>query len=210
MSREQELSAGREVFDEGLEGDGGAAVDDAAGQASPPAGAADAPPEPGAQLLATLTEMSAELSVLNSTIEGRLRYDKAKEEAFERLYAELDEMKRNSAFEQARPLYTDLILLFDRIEGARQELARDGSEAPAVLPLLETLSEELLEVLARREVEVLRTSAEFDPSLQRAVGTQPAPDEAGNNGVARVLRRGFRYRDRILRPEEVIVMKYAG
>jgi molecular chaperone GrpE len=160
------------------------------------------------QLLGTLTEISAELSALNSTIENRFRYDKVKEEAFERLYAELESVKRDSTFEAIRPLYSDLILLFDRIENTRTELSSSTSEGSNLAHLLGTLSDELLEILYRREVEVIQTDLSiFDPTVQRAIGTEPISVEAENNQVVRVVRRGFKYRDRVLRAEEVIVKK---
>ena len=161
------------------------------------------------QLIETLTEISAELSALNSTVENRLQYDKLKEEAFERLYAELEELKRDAAFQNVRPLYSDLILFFDRIESTRLELAQSTPEASSLSHLLETLSDELLEILLRREVEAIQTTlSSFDPTVQRAIGTEPVSIEADNNQVARVVRKGFKYRDRILRAEEVIVKKY--
>lgn len=163
------------------------------------------------QLLVTLTEISAELSSLNLTVESRLNYDKVKEEAFDRLYAELEALKRNSAFEHIRPLYIDLILFFDRVESIRQDTSQSPNVSPTLSNLLETLSDELLEILYRREVEIINmTSSTFDPTVQRAIGTQPASDETENNYVATIVRRGFKYRDRILRPEEVIVKKYSA
>lgn len=166
--------------------------------------------EIGQQLLTTLTEISAELSTLNSTIESRLRYDKVKEEAFDRLYAELEEMKRNSAFEYIRPLYSDLILLFDRIENTRYNIGQSAPETSNLSHLLETLSDELLELLYRREIETIQTTlSTFDPTIQRAIGTEPVSVDVENNQIVRVVRRGFKYRDRIIRPEEVIVKKYS-
>jgi molecular chaperone GrpE len=163
------------------------------------------------QLLDALTEISAELSSLNLTVESRLSYDKIKEEAFDRLYAELEDLKRNSAFEHIRPLYIDLILFFDRVESIRHDTSQLTSMSPTLAPLLRTLSDELLEILYRREVEIINvTSSTFNPTIQRAIGTQPVSDETENNYVATVVRRGFKYRDRILRPEEVIVKKYSA
>ena len=67
------------------------------------------------QVLDALSDLATDLSSLKRTVEDRLSYDKAKEEAFDRLYADLENLKKNAAFEQIRPLYMDLILLFDRI-----------------------------------------------------------------------------------------------
>lgn len=161
-------------------------------------------------VLTAIESLATEFSSLNRTIESRLSYDEVKEEAFERLYAELEDLKKSSSFEQSRPLYMDLILLFDRIENIRQNTDSSTTTMPSFSDVLKTLSDELLEILYRRGVELINTKdSTFDPSVQQAIGTQPTFSEVENNQVSRVVRRGFRYRERILRPEEVIIKKYS-
>jgi len=160
------------------------------------------------KMLSTMSQIAAEVHILNRTIETRISYDEAKEKAFDRLYAELDELKKNSALEYLRPLYMDLILLFDRIENLRQDAVL-SADAPIVSDLLKSLNDELLEILYRREVEPMNNAlSTFDPSLQLALSIEPTATDSEHNQVARVVRRGFKYKDRILRPEEVIVKKF--
>ncbi len=162
------------------------------------------------QMLTAIESLATEFSSLNRTIESRLSYDKVKEEAFERLYAELEDLKKNSAFEQLRPLYMDLILLFDRSENIRQDIDGSTTAPSPQKDVLKTLSDELLEILYRRDIELINTTdSMFEPSVQRAIGIQPTSSEIENNQVARVVRRGFRYREHILRAEEVIIKKYS-
>jgi len=163
------------------------------------------------QMFTAIESLATEFSSLNRTIEKRLSYDNVKEEAFERLYAELEDLKKNSAFEQLRPLYMDLILLFDRIENIRQNTNQSATTISPLPDVLKTLSDELLEILYRRGVEPIKTTdSTFDPSVQQAIGTQPTLFEVENNQVAHVVRRGFRYGERIIRAEEVIIKKYSS
>lgn len=160
------------------------------------------------KMLPAMSQIAAEISTLNRAIENRISYDEAKEKAFDRLYAELDELKKNSALEYLRPLYIDLILLFDRIENIRQDAAV-SSDTPMVSDLMKTLNDELLEILYRREIEPINiASSTFDPSFQLALTIEPTAADSEHNQVARIVRRGFKYKDRILRPEEVIVKKF--
>ena len=102
-----------------------------------------------------------------------------------------------------------VILVFDRIENMCNDSGYASPIVPSLTALFKTLSDEVLEILSRREVEIIQTaSPKFDPITQRAVGTELAPTEPENNEIARVVRRGFRYRDRVIRAEEVIVKKY--
>lgn len=161
------------------------------------------------QIINILASLSTEVSSLSKTFDSRLSYDTTKEIAFDRLYAELDELKKNAAFEQIRPLYMDLILLFDRVENTQYELNQTSSTSSTVINLFNSISEELLEILSRREIEIIKnTTVTFDPVFQKAIGTQPTNFKDENNKVDRIVRKGFLYHDRVLRAEEVIVKRY--
>jgi molecular chaperone GrpE len=157
------------------------------------------------QLLTLSNHLNLEVSKISQIFKDRLSYDATKEEAFERLYRELEALKKNEAFERNRPLFTDLILLFDRIENYRQVNPENLSNNASVLS---SISDELLEILFRQGISVIASSAKFDPTTQRALKLNITNQEDKNNYVSQVVRKGFRYFDNILRPEEVIVNKY--
>ncbi len=136
-------------------------------------------------------------------LETRLVRDKAKDEAFERLYEELDSLKRNKAFEEYRPLLMDLILLYDRFQSARE------AATPATNEVLDSLQEELKEVLTRRDIEaIVRMDDAFDPAFQRAVCVESVESTELDGKVIRVLREGFTCRGLVFRPQEVVVGRY--
>lgn len=164
------------------------------------------------EILVAVTGIASELNSVKGILKKRLSYDETKEKAFDRLYEELDSFKKNTAFNAIRPLFVDMILLFDRIENVRQEMKQaQGSNTIDFPELLKTLSEEITEILYRHGTDVINSaSATFDPMLQQAIAAQPTTDEAENNTIAQVVRRGFKYQDRIIRPEEVIVRRYAA
>lgn len=157
---------------------------------------------------ATLDQVVADLSTIKRDVSERIHYDSAKEEAFNRLYAQLDELRSDREFDRLRPLYLDLILLFDRFDQSTVAALR-REDTPTALAVLTSLREELIEVLYRREVELIDSSSStFDPKWQRAIGTQESIVPEQHNSVGAVVRRGFRYRDRLIRPEEVILNKF--
>ena len=109
------------------------------------------------------------------------------------------------------PLYLDLILLFDRLDNVCCQLDRSASTTNDFYNFLQTLREELLEVLYRQSIEIVTTqSNRFDPTRQRAIATKTTAVKEENNSLASIVRRGFRYQNRLVRPEEVIVKKYRG
>lgn len=160
------------------------------------------------QVIAALQHLSSETTSLKSLIENRLEYDRTKELAFERLYVELDEYKKNSAFERNRPLFTDLILYFDRIEIIRMDIDSASKKTSHFASLLKTLSDEILEILQRQGIERIEHSPSFHPAIQRAISTEPTNNKEEDNHIAQIVRQGFRYREQIVRAEEVVVKKY--
>ena len=156
-----------------------------------------------------LDELAGYVSDLNQQFSDRLSRDAAKEKAFDHLYGELETVKQDSSFERFKPLYLDLILLFDRLDRCRVEnTAVSGEE---LYNFLLTLKEELLEVLYRQSIELVSSDGNsFDATKQRAIATETTTVKAENNQLAEIVRRGFRYQNRLLRPEEVIVKKFRG
>jgi molecular chaperone GrpE (heat shock protein) len=155
-----------------------------------------------------LTQLCDFQSEIKELIEKRLAYDVTKENAFERLYNELDELKRKTAFQHIRPLFIDIILFYDRLDNIYNNASNNLYTSTEFSNIIETIIKELLEIMRRRGIEIIpsRTSV-FDPSYQHAIGVESTSVEAEENQVHSIIRRGFRYMEYILRPEEVIVKK---
>jgi len=150
--------------------------------------------------LATLRE---DVAALRELVEKRLSRDKVKEEAFDRLYEELDRVKRHAALLDNKPLYIDLILLYDRMDAA-SDLAT-GESAQLVF----SLREELKEILLRRDLHPISTGDDsFDPRLQRAVSTEVAVSPEEDGKVIRIIREGFSCGELVIRPQEVVVARF--
>ena len=120
-----------------------------------------------------------------------------------------------------KPIIRDLISLYDdlaTIHRQMQEAVADAARLPEegtskVLDRLKTMDtniahncEFIVEVLARLEVTMLPLgTGKVDKQTQRAVAVEIAedPDEDGN--VVRVVKRGFYWKDRVLRAEASVV-----
>ena len=155
---------------------------------------------------ASINLLRGQLDDLASTVTSRLSYDQTKEQAFDRLYTELDALKRNAALDSIKPLLLDLILLYDRMEHARQLAA--NAQGTLSTEILQSFIHELLEVLYRREVSLIEAGpSTFDYNQQKAIGVVDVTDPAEHQRVHKVVRRGFRLGERTLRAEEVIVCR---
>lgn len=158
-------------------------------------------------VISELKNTTSSLNELRKSFEERLSYDATKEKSFDALYAELEKHKKNATLDALRPLYIDIILLFDRIDSVRKEIPEFLSKKSFYEDFLKTLSEEILEILYRQGIEMTESPLTFDPKFQRAIGIKIVLDPKEDNKIDRVIRRGFKYRNICLRPEEVIVKK---
>lgn len=152
-------------------------------------------------------------------IEGQLAElmtrDGSRQKLFDSLHAELLNYRDNFIRESLqRPFIHDLVLLFDDLTELAKQLATAAEEQNARGHVarwrdnLQNSIHSLLEILHRFEVKEVETKETFDRAIHRAVCFEPTDCEQEDGQVMARVRRGFIWRDRLIRPEEVIVKKF--
>lgn len=152
------------------------------------------------------SEIVEEVRAVKAVLEDRLAYDETKEKAFNRLYEELDALKRSSIDECKRALLIDLILLYDRVIF---HVGQSGGN------FIESIAFEIEEILLRRGVERvdrerISESARFDKKTQKVFSTRPTSVKDEDGVVDAVVRDGFVLGELLLRPQAVVVRKFVG
>lgn len=163
--------------------------------------------------LAALKEMIGDnhkfLEKLENQFKEKIAYDNAKETAFNKLYEELKQYKENFLFLSQKPVYIDLILLFDNIEKMQENLLSDKQIPGEALNSIQSIKEELLEILYRRDVIPFDEKHDtYQFGRQKAVRVIATDNEKEHNQVIEVLRKGFLWSGNPLRTEEVIIKKF--
>ena len=80
-----------------------------------------------------------------------------------------------------------------------------GDDAPAVAEGVRIVYDHFLKVLRGRQIEPIKALGEpFDPDMHEAMMQQPS-EEYDAQTVMQELSRGYRMRDRVIRPTKVIV-----
>lgn len=103
-------------------------------------------------------------------------------------------------------LLEDLLPVLDNFE-LGLEAAQSAPDAAAILEGLGMVRRQFRDFLASAGVEEIPAEgAEFDPNLMEAVG-QEADEQTPEGQVLRQVRRGYKLRDRLLRPSSVFVSK---
>jgi molecular chaperone GrpE (heat shock protein) len=145
---------------------------------------------------------------------------------FDALHEELKGYKDGFLLESLlKPVICDMISLYDDlslIHGQMQEAVVHAEEAKSspvdkfLLDHLKTMDtniqhncEFIIEVLARLEVSMLPPSTgKLDKLNQRAVAIEPADDPREDGDIVQVNKRGFFWKGRILRAEDVVIKKW--
>jgi molecular chaperone GrpE len=148
-----------------------------------------------------------------------LREEKARlEERLVRLSADFDNHRKRVLREKQETLsygqenvVKDLLPVVDNLERAIEHAsASSGGDFESVLQGVELVRRELLAVLAKHGVGTIEAEGEaFDPNVHEALAQVEDPKVPAGS-VAKVLQRGYRLRDRLLRPARVLVSKGSG
>ncbi|MBE7494818.1 MAG: nucleotide exchange factor GrpE [Verrucomicrobiaceae bacterium] len=128
-----------------------------------------------------------------------------------RSQAELDNFRKRSAREAQdtrayanSSLLTALLPILDNFEMGL-DAARAESEKSMIYMGMAMVQRQLADFLRDMGVtEIEALGKPFDPNLHDAVSTEAAPGQPEGT-ILRVTRRGFRLKDRLLRPSSVIV-----
>jgi len=184
---------------------------------NPTAVAEAAPAPPSSE--ATAPELTVEPHMLTSDELDDLKQRAAKaEENWDRLLrqtADFENFKKRAARERQdavkfanEGLLQKLLPVLDNFEmalAAAQNAAPDGVKSlqDGVTMILQQLRQALVDI-GLEEIEAL--SKPFDPNIHEAVSQQESAD-VPEGQVLMQLRRGYKFRDRLLRPATVIVAK---
>lgn len=125
-----------------------------------------------------------------------------------RTAAEMENLRKRTAREREdairyanQRLLEDLLPVIDNFEMGMLAAAQDTSSM--IYIGMDMVRKQLNEFLSSQGVEEIPTKGQFDANLHDAVSQEPSDEPEGE--IIRVTRRGFKLRDRLLRPASVIV-----
>lgn len=131
-----------------------------------------------------MQQMKEDIAYLKDLFIRRLSDDKQKNAVIQRL-SEL------VSFTFIEPFLHDIILLLDRLEKSNNDFVM-------------SVAEELYDIIKRRGVEQIEVKSCFNPSLYKAVKVIDDPN-ASDIYVSGIVRNGYLFSGKVLRPAEVIV-----
>ncbi len=157
--------------------------------------------------------LGQELEVAKAALEVATGEAAASKDRAVRVAADLDNLRRRQLRERQETLQYGNENLVKELLGTVDNLERavdhakgsEGKDLVALLQGVELAQRELSTVLAKHGVEVIEADGvAFDPNVHEAVAQMEEGSVPPGN-VARVYQKGYRLRDRLLRPARVVV-----
>ncbi|MEW6072596.1 MAG: nucleotide exchange factor GrpE [Planctomycetota bacterium] len=169
-------------------------------EVAPPPPAPDGAPAPAAPAAETPAARAERLEAESAELRDRLL----------RAQADFQNLRRRAALDceaglqrALQPLFADLLLVLDYLDLALAAPATT-EEAKNLALGVEMTRLKLLQSLEQAEVRPIAAEGIFDPALHEAAGTRVEPGAVPGT-VIETVRRGYRWRESVLRHAQVIV-----
>ena len=133
---------------------------------------------------------------------------------FDSLHQELLSYRDNFVRDSLqKPFIRDLLVLFDDLSRilAQASAPTEAEPAPMTPQLRDNLENTLhflVEILHRLEVTEMEPVETVDRALHRVVSVEPAESAEEDGRIVARVKRGFLWREKVLRPEEIVVRRF--
>lgn len=165
-------------------------------------------PQPSADLLQQFQKVDEQLSAIRST-------ESVNQRLFDSLHEELLKYRDNFLHESLqKPFIHDLVHLFDDLTSLSSQLqsaAEDEGKRGAVAQWRDNLENavlSLLEILHRFEVKEIEAGESVDRALHKVLSYEPADYAEEDGRIVMRVKRGFQWRGKLIRAEEVIAKRF--
>jgi molecular chaperone GrpE (heat shock protein) len=153
-------------------------------------------------------EIDKQLGLIRNT-------ESVNQQLFDSLHAELLKYRDNFLHESLqKPFIHDLVYLYDHLNGLCEQLSSAAQEKGKRSRVsqwrdnLENAIDSLVEILHRFDVREIEARERVDRACHRVISYEPAdfPEEDGT--IVMRVKRGFIWRGKLIRPEEVIAKRF--
>ena len=165
-------------------------------------------PQPSLDLIQQFQKIDEQLSAIrsNESVNQRL-FDSLHEELLKYRDNFLHESLQKPFIHDLVHLYDDLTSLSSQLQSAAQEKSKRGT-VTQWRDNLENAVHSLMEVLHRFEVKEIEPRENVDRSLHKVISYEPADYPEDDGRIVMRVKRGFLWRGKLIRPEEVIAKRF--
>jgi molecular chaperone GrpE (heat shock protein) len=162
------------------------------------------------------TDLAAQFRKMDEHMAALRNTESVNQRLFDSLHEELIKYRDNFLHESLqKPFIRDLLILFDDLSALSSQLqaADEGNETKRRKQRqwrdnLENAIHSLTEILHRMEVSEIEPREMVDRAFHRVVTYEPADYAEDDGRIVMRVKRGFLWRDQVLRPEEVVAKRF--
>jgi molecular chaperone GrpE (heat shock protein) len=137
------------------------------------------------------------------------------QQLFDSMHSELRNYRDNFLHESLqKPFIHDLVLLYDDLSALAEQLRSAAQEKNGKRHIiqwrdnLENTIHMLVEILHRFEVHEIEAKERIDRSMHKVISFEPADFPEEDGCIVMRVKRGFMWRGKLVRPEEVIAKRF--
>jgi molecular chaperone GrpE (heat shock protein) len=160
-------------------------------------------------------DLGARLQQIEEQLGAIRNTESVNQRLFDSLHDELLKYRDNFVHESLqKPFIHDLVHLFDDLTSLAGQVQTNGHETKKRAHVaqwhenLENAIHSLVEILHRFDVKEIEQKDMIDRALHRVVSYEPADFPEDDGRIVMRLKRGFLWRDKLIRPEEVIAKRW--
>jgi molecular chaperone GrpE (heat shock protein) len=162
------------------------------------------------------TDLSEQFRKMDEHMVALRNTESVNQRLFDSLHQELIKYRDNFLHESLqKPFIRDLLILFDDLTSLSSQLqtAVEGGESKRAKLVqwrdnLENAIHSLTEILHRMEVSEIEPKEMVDRAFHRVVSYEPSDFAEDEGRIVMRVKRGFLWRDQVLRPEEVVAKRF--
>ena len=160
-------------------------------------------------------DFAQQFNRLEEQLAAIARSETVNQQLFDSLHQELISYRDNFVRDSLqKPFIRDLLVLFDDLSAVAGQLEKaavgqgNRSACARARDNLSNTLDFLLEILHRLEVNEIDPQENVDLKLHRVISYEPTEFLEEEGRIVMRVKRGFIWRDRVLRPEEVIAKRF--
>jgi molecular chaperone GrpE (heat shock protein) len=162
-------------------------------------------------------DFAAQLGKMDEHMVALRNTETVNQRLFDSLHEELIKYRDNFLHESLqKPFIKDLVILFDDLSTLLSQLQNavdtsDGKRGALTQwrDNLENAIHSLTEILHRMEVSEIEPKETVDRAIHRVLSYEPADFAEEDGQIVMRVKRGFLWRDQVLRPEEVVAKRFS-
>lgn len=162
------------------------------------------------------SELRSQLRKIDEHLTALRNTESVNHRLFNTLHQELKTYRDNFLRDSLqKPFIRDLIVLFDDLSNLSAQMQGSASSGDVRSPKvgqwcdnLENALHSLIEIMNRMEVSEIEPKDTVDLTLHKVVTYEPADFAEEDGRIVMRVRRGFTWRDQVLRPEEVVAKRF--